>query len=103
MSQNKKSFIRRLSTEQITTFMDSLYPKKLCFSYDFFFTDLDNSECIRVSITNSTTNFTHTIHLQDFDTSISIPDKWIRYLYKIFGDEYKQAYLDKCATIFDEA
>ncbi len=42
--------------------------------------------------------------LYDFEVacshSSSIEQEWIRYLYKVFGEEYKKAYLEECVKVF---
>lgn len=94
----RKNFIERLTDEQITTFLDEVFPKpeKYVCSY------VKTSENVYISIDfnmgDSMFNFT----LEEFDSiGYRLPDQWLKYLYKVFGEEYKQAYLAECAKIFE--
>lgn len=99
-------FVERLSVAQVKDFLNEIYPEEQCFSYS-----ISMSKCtpyIRVCICNYKTMFNLDIQLKDYDAitiykaTISWPHKWLKYLYKVFGEEYKQAYIQECLSVFDE-
>ncbi len=96
--QSGDTFIERLTDEQIDAFLQSEYPKDKRYSSSF----IKNKEYIYVSIdeNNGDRNFHFTLY--DFCViGCSRSSIWIKYLYQIFGEEYKQAYLADCAKVFD--
>ena len=40
------------------------------------------------------------LRLEDFNAT-SNKESWIKYLYSIFGESYKEAYLEEAMSIFD--
>jgi len=93
-----KLFIERLTDEQVRTFLEREYPKKEKYSYSF-----DRYEgCIYVRIDQNMGDCLFNISLCEYDTiGYSRTSRWIKYLYEVFGEEYKKSYLDRCAKIFN--
>lgn len=93
-----KSFIERLTDEQIASFLERVFPKKENYECSF----RRYPEYIYASATKSSGGRIFIFKLYDFDT-FDLEDgvKWIKYLYEIFGEEYKQAFLSNIAKIFD--
>lgn len=95
---DKELFIKRLTDEQIRNFLEEQYPKKDRYSYSFDIWQ-DN---IYVRIDHNFGDSSFNMSLFDYHTvGLSRPAIWIKYLYEIFGEEYKQAYLNECAKVFD--
>lgn len=92
-----KSFIERLTDEQVKIFLDRHYPKEERYSYGFDKTK--DSVYVRMDRSHGDNSFNFS--LEEFDTiGCNCHPQWINYLYEVFGEEYKQAYLDRCAKIF---
>lgn len=93
-------FIERLTEEQVKDFLDKQYDK------DYFEYEFKKGERIAgiVKYLNNSDEF-DSFWLSDFEVVWSIlsnmENDWIRYLYKIFGEEYKEAYLAECAKVFE--
>lgn len=90
-------FIEKLTDEQIKNFFTILYPVdryKLNFS-------IEDRE-IRVYCENlkSVIEYSWYERYTDFYSSNN-EEKWVKYLYKIFGESYKEEYLKECAKIFN--
>ena len=95
----KQNFIERLTDEQIRTFLDRHYPKSEKYSYTFF---KSKHGYIYVHIDKNYDDQMFNITLYDYDSNGCHSHKqWIKYLYEIFGEEYKKAYLEQCAEIFN--
>ena len=97
-----KTFIERLTDEQINEFLKEnfLEIEKGNYKANFTKTKLH----INVVLANSSepNNGSFSFALGNFGTSNCPKHKaWIKYLYEIFGREYKEAYLEKCAEIFE--
>lgn len=94
-------FIERVTKEEMLSFLYSMYPKE-----KFKITNLSISKKhseIYVSIDNIKSMWDYSFNLRFKDFSSSDDDvEWINFLYKKFGEEYKEAYLANCALIFDE-
>lgn len=92
-------FVERLTEEQVKQFVENIY-------WDGFkvsVRETTNSETsIYVENTKSSNDCGFTITLEDFGVR-GLPSRltWVRYLYKIFGEEYKEAYLANCAKVFE--
>lgn len=92
------SYINLLTDEQIKEFIESMYPTDEAYKSNISrigdiviaFVDKNDGEKIKP------------ITLYDFN-SVGCKDSsiWIKYLYHIFGEEYKEAYLDMCAKVFE--
>ena len=94
-----KAFIDRLTDEQVSTFLEKNFPKKKHNSCNFE----KHEEAIYVRVDQSTTDESFNFTLEEFGTiGFSHPGRWIRFLYKIFGEEYKEAYIAECAKVFEE-
>ena len=92
------TFIERLTDEQIYAFLQNEYPKEKRYSSSF----IKSKSYIYVSVDENNGDSTIKFSLHDFYTiGCSRPSIWIKYLYRIFGEEYKQAYLADCAKVFD--
>ena len=104
--QNEKNtlFIKQLTNKQLEDFLDKLFPQSEGFEFSFDLKKKNKSSeeyfCVKVYHLGWETPLF--VQLEEFNSTISQPSQWIQYLHQIFGDEYKQAYLDNCATIFDE-
>lgn len=95
-------FVERLTKEQVEKFINTIYPKKE--GYKNRIEEIENSE-IRVYVENtrSAIDYGFIVILGDFYTrKISSEGAWLRFLYKVFGEEYKQAYIEECLSVFDE-
>ena len=46
-------------------------------------------------------DYVDNIRLEDFFSDGGSTKAWIKYLYGIFGEEYKQEYVKECLKIFD--
>lgn len=99
-----KSFIERLTHEQIESFLDELYPKNLGFTYTLHFRCAKKygNPCVCISISNSRNDFNHTFRLEEYDAQISFPTKWLKYLANVFGEEYIKSYLENCLSVFED-
>lgn len=92
-------FVERLTEEQVKEFLDEQYDK------DYFKCEFHKSERItgKAEFLNNSDE-DDIFWLSDFEViltiSVSMERNWIKYLYKIFGEEYKEAYLAECAKIF---
>lgn len=93
-------FVERLTEEQVKEFLDEQYDK------DYFKYEFKKSERITgtAEYLNDSDEF-DVFWLSDFEViftiSSSMERNWIKYLYKIFGEEYKEAYLADCAQVFE--
>lgn len=93
-----KSFIERLTDEQIRNFLEREYPKREKYSYGF--DKRESSIYVRMDKNFGDNSFNFS--LCEYDTiGCNRHAKWIKYLYEIFGEEYKKSYLDCCAEIFN--
>lgn len=91
-------FIKRLTDEQVKTFLEREFPKKEKYSYSFF----RDKEHIYVNIDRNSGDWIFNSTLREYDTIGNISHcSWVNYLYKVFGEEYKKAYLKNCEEIFD--
>lgn len=95
----KRYFMERLTDEQIRDFLDRYYPKADRYLYNFF---KSKDGYIYVHIDVNYDENTFNITLYDYDSiGCHWHKQWIKYLYEIFGEEYKKAYLEHCAEIFN--
>lgn len=93
-----KSYVEQLTIEQIEQFLDTQYPEQQGYSYNFF--RLNGS--IRVHVEQNSDECSFNFSLREYETDYCNRHKqWIKYLYEVFGEEYKQAYLEYFARIFD--
>ena len=66
------------------------------------FIHIKSTENIYVVINRNMGDSMFNFTLEEFDSiGYRLPEQWLKYLYKIFGDEYKRAYLTECAKIFE--
>lgn len=96
-------FIERLTEEQVKDFLDEQYDKDYL-KYEF----IHNK---KIGTISGTVKYLHdsdefdSFWLYDFEVGwcnfSTKENDWIRYLYKIFGEEYKEAYLAECAKVFE--
>lgn len=93
-------FIERLTKEQIKEFAESINSSSK--GYEVSEPLILKSE-IRYSIENTRCDFGCSINvaLEDFEARGESTIMWLKYLYKIFGEEYKEAYLAECAKVFE--
>lgn len=95
------SFVQRLSKQQVEEFFSSIYPKEK-YEYAILMTD-KKGKFIVASVTKIDADFSDisiNFRLEDFDAT-SNKESWIKYLYSIFGENYKEAYLEETMSIFD--
>lgn len=93
-------FIKRLTEEQVKDFLDKQYDK------DYLKYEFTPGERITGIVEYLTDNEEFdSFWLSDFEViwshSSSMKNDWLRYLYKVFGEEYKEAYLAECAKVFE--
>ena len=95
-----QTFIGKLSDAQINAFFAKNYPKSGGYSYRF---KKESDKYIYAHVEqNGMLNYSFNCRLEQFDTvHFERHVQWIRYLYEVFGEEYKQAYLENCAKIFN--
>lgn len=94
----EKSFIERLTDEQVIAFLERAHPKQGKYSYNLSRNEGFIYVLMKENFGNSSFNFS----LYDYDTiGCNRHTLWIKYLYEVFGEEYKQSYLDYCAKIFN--
>lgn len=96
-------FVERLTEQQIKDFLDEQYDKNYL-KYEFTHNKKRETIIVTVKYLHNSKQFDY-FWLFDFEViwsnSSSMENNWIRYLYKIFGEEYKEAYLVDCAKIFE--
>lgn len=94
----KQNFIERLTEKQLTRFLGELFPLTENYVYSY----VQSPKRILVRVNKNKGDRIFNFQLEEFG-SIGFPrcEQWLRYLYKIFGEEYKQAYLAECAKIFE--
>lgn len=93
-------FVEKLTVNQVKEFLNEIYPEEQGFDYAIDMSD--DTPYICVNVDNDKNDFDTNMRLEDYDATISWTDKWLRYLYKVFGEEYKQAYIQDCLSVFDE-
>ena len=93
-----KNFIERLTEKQLKSFLGKLFPSSKDYIICKWF---KRSTKIIVHVKYKGDQI-YKVQLEEF-TMLGFPatEKWLRYLYKLFGEEYKQAYLVECAKIFE--
>lgn len=93
-------FVERLTRKQVKDFLNEIY-SEIVYRYDF---DYDKIfEQYHVIVYGRDSNVViNSFSLSDFDVIwTTLTSKyWIKYLYKIFGEEYKVAYLAECEKLF---
>ncbi len=95
------SFVQRLSRQQVEEFLSSIYPKEK-YNFSILMTD-KKGKFIVASATKIDADFSDipiNFRLEDFDAT-SNKESWIKYLYSIFGENYKEAHLEETMSIFD--
>lgn len=96
-------FVERLTEEQIKSFIEEQYDED---HFEYEFAHIKKREIITATVKILYDSDEHdNFWLLDFEVAWSnsqnIEEEWIKYLYKIFGEEYKEAYLAECAKIFE--
>jgi len=90
----EKSFIERLTDEQVVAFLERTYTDRGTYPYKFIRKKFN----IYVHAKDNRFGF----NLFEYNVGgCSYFSLWIKYLYEVFGEEYKQAYLEHCAKIFN--
>jgi len=95
----EKGFIKRLTDEQIRTFIERKSTKQQVLSYEF----MKIEDIIpRIIVDYELAYWKSTCTLLEYEAmgEMGSSREWRKYLYEIFGEEYKQAYLDHCSSIF---
>lgn len=93
-----KNFIEPLTENQVISFLGKLFSKKEGYIVEKYF---KHSKKIIVHVKYKGDK-TFRVELEQF-AMVGFPgtDQWLKYLYKLFGEEYKQAYLAEYAKIFE--
>lgn len=92
-------FVEKLTDKQVKSFLEQQYPPKEGWSYSWhFWNDEQNYSC---SLEREQNNYVDNIRLEDFFSDGGSTKAWVKYLYGIFGEEYKQEYVKVCLKIFD--
>lgn len=95
-SMENKLFVQRLTDEQIREFIERYFPRKDRYSYT-----VDKSKYLYVTV-DYNNDYDFIFRLYDYDSEgFSKPGEWIKYLYEVFGEEYKKAYLAECEEVFN--
>lgn len=96
-------FVEKISVNQVKEFLNEIYPKTQGFEYLIIMPEqtTPQSKYIYASVNNDINDFNTNLRLEDYDANISRPNEWLKFLYKIFGEEYKQAYIQECLSVFE--
>lgn len=96
-------FVKRLTEEQIKDFLDEQCDRDY-FKYEFTHNKKREIIVATVKYLHNSEEF-DSFWLSNFEAigscSSSLENIWLRYLYKIFGEEYKESYLENCAKVFE--
>ena len=97
-----KTFIERLSNEQICTFLEKQFPKSCGyeFKYKIYKSPRGNVVILGDSKKKDSDTWKRFI-LGLYSTRGCSKEKWVNYLSSIYGDAYQQSYLENCSMIFD--
>lgn len=98
-----KSFISRLSKDQIDNFLRWEFPNCKGYRTQYFIYPGMGlvSSAIYLMVTRENNAYQVDIRLEDFQTYGNVNEcDWLRYLYKQFGDEYLEAYKEHAVRIF---
>lgn len=93
-----KNFIETLTEKQLNNFLGKLFPRTgdyiVCAWFKHTTKIIVNVKCKG--------DRTFRVELEEF-AMVGFPgtEQWLKYLYKVFGEEYKQAYLAECAKVFE--
>lgn len=103
-------FIERLSQEQVTELA-----QLLVWQHEKYHINVTNAplhvegcskECnlCRYELKNESFAATNYIHIKDFSCRAGgkINTVFVNYMYRVFGEEYKQAYMEHCMSIFEQ-
>ena len=82
-------FVERLNKDQVYAFLKQVYPN---YSIAGLYLTRDKDWSASVCNERSTIDYSWNDYLSDFMASRN-ENEWIEYLYHIFGEEYKRAYL----------
>lgn len=101
-SSENNSFINRLTYVQIQSFLEGLYP--ITDNYYISFCQISHSGKSRIlAIAYRKDNTSaHNIILDEYHSNIDKPEKWIKYLTEIFGQEYHRAFLEYGSSIVED-
>ena len=93
------TFIERLTDEQIRTYLDKEYSRR-GYKYSFYKHDLLSVLCVRFYRKGDALSVS--IRFCDYyaENGSRQTRTWVSYLYNVFGEEYKQAYLEWCNRAF---
>lgn len=96
-------FVEKLSVNQVKEFLNEIYPETQGFDYSMIMPKQTTPQghYIYVNVNNERNDFNTNLRLEDYDANISRPNEWLKFLYKIFGEEYKQAYIQECLSVFE--
>lgn len=95
----QKSFVERLTDKQVMAFLERIYPKKERYSCSI----IKSPNYIYVHVDQNMGDSVFNFTLEDYNSTIGGNKNglWLKYLYEIFGEEYKKAFIDEVAEIFD--
>jgi hypothetical protein len=82
--------------------LNEIYPKEDGFTWDYSYSKKAKIDADYIHVSINTSSGTFTAYLDDYESNISHPSKWLKFMRSIFGDDYFKAYLSHCANIFDE-
>lgn len=93
-----KNFIEPLTEKQLTSFLGKLFPRTGDYVVCAWFKH-PTKIIVHVKYKGDRT---FKVELEEF-AMVGFPgnEEWLKYLYKVFGEGYKQAYLAECAKIFE--
>lgn len=104
-------FVERLSDEQIREFLNEQCKQESIKEYMWEIGRIEYSckKIINVSLKKfyeGGNRYIGRASLEDFNAYTALSRRfkknWLQYLYKIFGEEYKQAYIQECLSVFNE-
>lgn len=93
------SYLKRLADEQIAEFLQRQYPEGDGYSFKI----LRTTEAVYVLMEHKySCELNFSFILKEYGSELcSCNKQWMKYLYEIFGEEYKKSYMERCAQIFD--
>lgn len=94
-------FIEELTENQIKSFLEQEYPPEEGWSYSWYLFNDKNEPNYRCSLQREKDDLSKNIRLEDFYSDGVSSKAWKRYLYEIFGEKYKQAYVEECLKVLD--
>lgn len=99
-------FIEQLKDDQIKEFLGKVYSKdssEICIQRQKYYTHKGTFIKAYINYQDEDgDDFRIRVTLEEFSTCCGDKNKkWIKFLYGIFGEDYKKAFLNECLKVFD--